>query len=118
MYFSSPERTRLALGPGRAVLILGPARVLVVIGSSGKQSSVSVVRRQLRAVAPKKAHLALKPHHFGRIGETSRYRTSWDAPAKATPPDNGAGTPGSAASTPASANWASDGASVNIPYSL
>src|SRR5712691_8613422 len=30
MYFSSPARTRLALGPGRAVLILGPAVAVMV----------------------------------------------------------------------------------------
>src|SRR5690349_10578805 len=32
IYFSSPARTRFALGPGRAVLILGPtAKVLVLV---------------------------------------------------------------------------------------
>src|SRR5580704_6059977 len=122
MYFSSPERTRLALGPGRAVLILGPARVLlvsivVVIASSGKAVSrrSSVVSQ--RAVLPKKADSALKPHQLGGW-KTSRYRTSWDAPAKATLPDDGAGTPESRASTRAGANWRSDGASGNIPSSL
>src|SRR6185437_5000213 len=51
IYFSSPERTRLALGPGRAVLILGPARVLVVMDppESSRRSSVFVRRLGDRA---------------------------------------------------------------------
>src|SRR6266478_1837193 len=42
MYFSSPARMRLALGPGSAVLSLGPVKVLVVMSSSR-----SVVSSQL-----------------------------------------------------------------------
>src|ERR1700678_3140485 len=51
IYFSSPARMRLALGPGIAVLSLGPAvlalagMVLVVMGfSSSSHFSVAVVR--------------------------------------------------------------------------
>ena len=39
-------------------------------------------------------------------GFTSRYRRDWDEDAKADSPDTVAGTPGSAASTRADANWA------------
>src|SRR5678815_1328641 len=116
-YFSSPARTRLAFGPGRAVLILGPARVLVVIGSSGKQSSI-VVHQSSAGRSRRKRRIQPLSHIIWEDGRTSRYRTDWDAPARATLPDTGAGTLRSAASIRADANWASDGASVNIPASL
>src|SRR6266849_3246024 len=116
MYFSSLDRTRLALGPGRAVLILGPARVLVVIESSGK----TVVSRRSSASGRSRRKRRIQPlsHIIWEDGRTSRYRTSWDAPAKATLPDDGAGTRESRASTRAGANWVSVGASGDIPCLL
>src|SRR5437773_461920 len=115
MYWSSPERTRLALGPGRAVLIFGPARVLVVMGSSGKtvfsrRSSVLSYGRSCR-----KRRIQPTSHIIWEDGRTSRYRINLDAPARATLPNGGAGTRESRASTRAGANWGSDGASGNIP---
>src|ERR1700719_3354563 len=113
MYFSSPARTRLALGPGRAVLIFGPASVLVVMESSGKQSSF--VSCQLLGGPAQKRRIHPLSHRIWEDWRTSRYRTSWGAPGRATLPGDGAGRPESRASTRASANWGSDGASGNIP---
>jgi hypothetical protein len=61
---------------------------------------------------------ALKSESDEEDERVSRYRTGWDAPATATLPDNGAGTPESEASTLADANWDFGGASEIIPLRL
>src|SRR6202050_4459717 len=47
-------------------------------------------------------------------GFVSRYRRDWDEDGKANSRDSAEGTPGSAASTRADANWERCGASVNM----
>ena len=84
----------------------------------GSSRQSSVVGRQPAGGRAEKRRIQPLSHISWEDGRTSRYRTSWDAPARATLPDDGAGTPESPASTRAGANWASDGASGNIPCSL
>src|SRR4029077_16065944 len=110
----------LGIGAGQGGLDFGACKSL----TGQRRGSHGILRKAVvsfrssivsqRAVAPKKAYSAPKPHHLGGW-ETSRYRTSWAAPAKATLPDDGAGRPESRASTRAGANWGSDGTSGNIP---
>ena len=121
--FLIARENALGIGAGQGGLDFGACKSL----TSQRRGSHGILRKAVvslrssivsqRAVAPKKADSAPKPHHLGGW-ETSRYRTNWDAPAKATLPDDGVGRPESRASTRAGANWASDGASGNIPSSL
>jgi hypothetical protein len=64
------------------------------------------------------ADFSRKPESDEEDGKVSRYRISWDAPARATLPDNGAGTQGNGASTRADSNWDFGGASEIIPTLL
>jgi hypothetical protein len=80
-------------------------------------SSKMVVGRSSFVVGLERSS-ALKSESDEEDGKISRYRIGWDAPATATLPDNGAGTPESEASTLADANWDFGGASEIIPLRL
>jgi hypothetical protein len=77
-----------------------------------------VFGRWLEGVIALQADFSPKPRSDEEDGRVSRYRTSWDAHATATLPDSGAGTPESAASTRAGANWKFGCASEVIPRLL
>src|SRR5579864_3365308 len=122
MYFWSPSSTRLALGPGRAVLIFGPIAVMVLVVMASSAAAVSsrppVVGRCNPGMRNSGSSRRRTKANQAEDG-INRYRTGWDATAKAGSPDSAADTPGSAASTrPAvtvqDANWDSCAASQSI----